>query len=183
MEGKTHQNIAKKSHEMLTDIAHKDTRTGLLNKRGAVYEFNIVKKNLERVNLFKNYTIIALDIIGLHKINKTGYDEGNKVIKNTAEALETNARETDLAVRLGGDEFLLVLFNTDNNTASNKVKGINRILPNNIRLYTGYKNFSPDNSLEDAVLEIENKLSKIKETESHDEDGRIISNGAVVQLD
>lgn len=184
MEGKTHQNIAKKSHEMLVALAHEDPLTGLLNRRGAIHEFNIVKKNLDRLNQFDNYSLVAMDLIGLKYINDNlGYDKGSKILKDSSYSIKNNIRKTDLAIRLGGDEFMLVLFNVNDDTSKIVIEKINENMPNNAKFCIGYKTFTSNVEFEDSMQKMEEKLDEIKKSRAHDENGRVIGETTVVQLD
>lgn len=183
MEGKTHQNIAKKSHEMIVNMAHNDSLTGLLNRRGAINEFNVVKSNLGRVDKFGNYSLVIMDLIGLKQINDNlGYHKGNEILKDSSYSIKSNIRKTDLAIRLGGDEFALVFFNSDNEGSKKTIKKINNNLPDNAKFCIGYKTFLSESLFEDNLLEIEKELSELKKLRPHDENGRVTGKGVVVQL-
>jgi diguanylate cyclase (GGDEF)-like protein len=183
MEGKTHQNIAKKTHELLVNLAHNDPLTGLLNRRGAVSEFNVTKSNLDRVDKFGNYSLVIMDLVGLKCINDNlGYDKGNEILKDSSYSIQSNIRKTDLAIRLGGDEFLLVFFNSDIDGSKKSIEKINNNLPDNTKFCIGYKTFSPDSEFEDNLLEMEKKLDELKKSMPHDENDRVKGEGVVVQL-
>jgi diguanylate cyclase (GGDEF)-like protein len=58
------------------------------------------------------------DIDRFKKVNDTwGHNQGDHVLKVCAGIIKTAARRTDLAVRLGGEEFLLLCANLDLATA------------------------------------------------------------------
>ena len=55
-------------------------------------------------------TLVLLDLDGLKQINdQFGHAAGDMVLKSCAERLQRAIRGSDLAVRLGGDEFMILL--------------------------------------------------------------------------
>ena len=62
--------------------------------------------------------IIALDLDKLKHINDTwGHNEGDRAIILLAEAISATVRKSDYAVRLGGDEFCIILVDYDEDDA------------------------------------------------------------------
>jgi len=85
-----------------------DAMTGLNNRR---YFLELAENEWSR---FKRYgrplAVVLLDIDCFKSINDTyGHDVGDHVIKSVAEALRTHKRVSDIAGRLGGEEFVLLL--------------------------------------------------------------------------
>ncbi len=92
--------------------AYTDPLTGLLNRRG----FERQMQRLIRLagEHDKPITLALLDIDRFKRVNDTyGHPVGDKVLKQLAEVLHNVSRSDDLAVRLGGEEFGLVLFGAD----------------------------------------------------------------------
>lgn len=91
--------------------ARRDTLTRLPNR--FVFEERIVAI-MEQAKRYKHpLTLAALDLDHFKAVNDTmGHMQGDKVLQQVAVALNQEIRGSDLLVRMGGDEFLLVLPDT-----------------------------------------------------------------------
>lgn len=89
-----------------------DGMTGLYNRR---YFEEYIKKEAERAERQnQRFTVIGLDLDHLKQINDTyGHNYGDIAIKAIAEVLKNNARSIDIAARIGGEEFNLLLPGVD----------------------------------------------------------------------
>ena len=102
--------VKQKSQELIA-LANKDPLTNLYNRRyfneTSSLLFNLSKR--EKSNL----TTLMIDIDYFKAINDTyGHLTGDKVLKNMADNLLQIIRETDVAIRFGGEEFIILLPNT-----------------------------------------------------------------------
>lgn len=94
----------------LRDTSLRDGMTGLYNRRFLEEFIDQVISQANRQN--ETYTVMMLDIDFFKMVNDTyGHDVGDKVIVELASVLKTNTREADLAIRYGGEEFLILLHN------------------------------------------------------------------------
>jgi len=83
-----------------------DSLTGLLNRRGC-------DERLENLDLADTHTSLAIDIDHFKKVNDTfGHFIGDKVIQRIAKTIQEHIGEEDIAVRFGGEEFVVVMANT-----------------------------------------------------------------------
>ena len=75
----------------------------------------IAKKEIARAERYNNPLSLAfIDIDNLKKINdKKGHLAGDKVILETAKILKKTSRESDIIFRYGGDEFIILLPETN----------------------------------------------------------------------
>ena len=92
----------------LQRLARIDTLTGLANRR----QFDeLLEQSLARRRRAKRpLALIFLDIDHFKTINDThGHGAGDAVLKEFASRLQANLRETDVAARLAGDEFVVIL--------------------------------------------------------------------------
>ncbi len=99
--------INKLNKESLTD-----RMTGLLNRRG-------LENAIEQIeNRGISIAVLVLDIDYFKKINDTfGHDIGDEVLKEVARILKSQARDDDVLIRFGGEEFIILLTSTDINKA------------------------------------------------------------------
>lgn len=85
-----------------------DGMTGLYNRR--YFEEYIKKEAIRAMRQKQKFTVIGLDLDHLKQINDTyGHNYGDIAIKAIAEVLKSNARSIDIAARMGGEEFNLIL--------------------------------------------------------------------------
>ena len=98
--------------EAVKEQAVTDGMTGLYNRR---YFEEFIKKEAVRANRQnQKFTVIGLDLDHLKQINDTyGHNYGDIAIKAIAEVLKNNARSIDIAARMGGEEFNLILPGVD----------------------------------------------------------------------
>ena len=99
-------------YEDLFERASNDPLTGLANRR--VFEERI-HGMMDSARRYKDpLTMISMDLDRFKNINDNlGHQKGDEVLKAVAAVLKGAVRSTDLLVRMGGDEFLLILDNTD----------------------------------------------------------------------
>jgi len=94
------------------EMAIKDQLTGLYNR----HFFNeVIKREANRIERTGDViSFIMLDMDDLKYINDTlGHLAGDKIIIEGAGLLQQNVRKSDLVFRFGGDEFLVLLVDTD----------------------------------------------------------------------
>jgi two-component system, cell cycle response regulator len=94
----------------LRDSSLRDGMTGLYNRRFLEEFIDQVMSQADRKH--DTYSVLMLDVDFFKMVNDTyGHDIGDKVIVELANVLKENSRESDLAIRYGGEEFLVMLYN------------------------------------------------------------------------
>ena len=109
-----------------------DDLTGVLTK--GAFKKKIKEFNYEKT---QNNVIVFCDIDNLKKYNERyGHIETDSVIKSIANIMKNNIRSTDIIARFGGDEFVILLKNTDVSKSYNRVEKIRKMIcstPYNLR--------------------------------------------------
>src|SRR6202011_2444922 len=73
-------------------------------------------------------TVLVCDLNGFKLVNdRFGHLEGNRVLRDVAEALRTHCREYDYVARMGGDEFVVLLPSTDEPASSERIEELRRL--------------------------------------------------------
>ena len=101
--------------EELARMARHDALTGILNRYGLA---EALDREVARATRYgRPIGFLMVDVNRFKEINdRFGHAMGDKVLQAIAEVLKNNTRESDLLVRYGGDEFLVVLPETDGET-------------------------------------------------------------------
>lgn len=107
--------------------AVEDHLTGLFNRR---YFDKKVKDEFERAVRYKRpLSLVMLDIDDFKTINDTmGHEQGNSVLRELGALLKKSKRFSDIACRYGGEEFFLILPETDLANAMKKADKVRKEL-------------------------------------------------------
>ncbi|MDP2893832.1 MAG: GGDEF domain-containing protein, partial [Sulfurimonas sp.] len=98
--------------EKLKDTSLRDGMTGLYNRRFLDEFIDKILSQASRSN--DTYAVLMLDVDFFKMVNDTyGHDVGDKVIVALSKILKNSIRESDLAIRYGGEEFLIMLHNAN----------------------------------------------------------------------
>jgi diguanylate cyclase (GGDEF)-like protein len=100
----------------LERLANSDPLTGLGNRRRFM---EVLALEVERADRYgRQLSLVLLDLDRFKKVNDTwGHAAGDEVLKDAARALRSVSRELDLPARLGGEELVLLLPETDGHGA------------------------------------------------------------------
>ena len=155
-----------------SDQAFNDVLTDTFNRRALE---DIGNKMLIKNKLaFKTTAAIILDIDNFKIINDThGHSIGDAVLKQLSATIKHLLRKDDLFVRYGGEEFVILLPQTDLSNASEVAEKIRREIANQILDINGLKitytvslgvseSSLSDISLDELIKEADEKLYKAK---------------------
>ncbi len=149
-------------------LADKDSLT-LLHNHGSFH--TMLQIELERATRYgRSLSVIMLDLDGFKEINDThGHLVGDRILMMTAGVLCAHLRKSDVAARYGGDEFAVILPETDL-AATSAIAGRIAAGISQVRLDTkegaaisftasiGYAACLPDSPERDAILNVADRL-------------------------
>lgn len=112
-----YQDRLRANYEQSLSMALTDSLTGVFNRR---YVSAHLPRLLERaVDSNKPVSVLMFDIDHFKVVNDTyGHDVGDEVLKEVANRASRNLRTFDLVARMGGEEFLVILPDTDGDAAA-----------------------------------------------------------------
>jgi len=151
--GHTAQAIARiRLQNELREHARRDPLTGVYNRR---YFNEVVEQELVRSRRYDHpIGFLMIDVDRFKEINdRFGHQMGDRVLKAVAELLVGQVRESDIVVRYGGDEFLIMLLETDGETEAvteriqNAIAERNRtneLIPFPVTLSIGAAHWAPE---------------------------------------
>lgn len=174
IEDLTHQSLFQKNQELeqknklMQTLSETDHLTGLFNRR----KFNEeLEKEYQRAKRYDSiFSVIMLDIDWFKKVNDTyGHDAGDRVLKELSFILNSTIRSVDKVARWGGEEFLILCPQTGLDGATVIAKKIRETVEHNpfsvlgkITVSVGVREYSPDLSLDELLIEVDHKLYQAK---------------------
>jgi len=100
----------KDKHLQMKELAHKDNLTGVLNRTG----LNDAYAKVEMINDNFPIAVLVADIDKFKEFNdKYGHLVGDSVLKAVSNSLKKNIKGIDIIARVGGEEFIMLLMNTN----------------------------------------------------------------------
>lgn len=107
--------------------ARTDSLTGLPNRR--VFDDELSRRNAEWQRLETPFLLMVIDVDHFKKINDTfGHPAGDAILKQLAATLRATLRQTDLACRFGGEEFVVLLPGRGQKHASDAAERLRQLI-------------------------------------------------------
>ena len=112
----------KRTEEELRYLGTHDSLTGLYNR--AFFEAEMTR--LEKSRLYP-ISIVMIDLDGVKQVNdRYGHDVGDELFRISGKILRSVLRAEDVAARIGGDEFAILLPSTDEKSAARIVQRLRK---------------------------------------------------------
>lgn len=166
--------IALESETFLED-SHHDKLTGLKNRMGFYHDFSKKYKDYLIAESGKTMSVFICDIDKFKRVNDTyGHNAGDDVLAFTSHLVESCCTDSDSVYRWGGEEFVMVMRDTDLENAVKRAEEVRVKLMNSdinadgntIRctLSFGCALFDPSKSIEENISCADERLYTAKET-------------------
>jgi diguanylate cyclase (GGDEF)-like protein len=141
-------------------VVFRDPLTGLYNRH---FFDEIAAKEIARAKRHRHpLTCVLIDVNKLKEINDTyGHQRGDEVLKKLGQLILSNCRQSDIPVRWGGDEFLLLLPETSEEQAQNLMQRITH-QSDEVTFGYGVINGADYNSVAEAVAAADEKMYATK---------------------
>jgi len=142
------------------ELARTDFLTGVLNAR-FFHELAQMESN-RSVRYKRPFTIAFIDVDNFKSINDTfGHTTGDIVLRTIAMNIKTHLRRTDIVARVGGDEFVVLLPETNAQTAPVVISNMQRALLNEMNVNGWSITFSIGVlTLSDPSLSVDNMIGR-----------------------
>jgi diguanylate cyclase len=158
--------------ELNTRLATTDDLTGLSTRRNFMEVLTNQKAHSAREST--DFVVCFADLDHFKNINDNfGHHIGDKVLIIFAEIIKSSIREIDYACRFGGEEFVILLVNTDLDKATKVAERIRSILENynfndivpglKVTVSIGLTNYLAFNSIQETLMSADNKMYRAKE--------------------
>jgi diguanylate cyclase (GGDEF)-like protein/PAS domain S-box-containing protein len=166
----------------LKKYASTDLLTEVLNRRAGL---DYLQEEMERAEENKDsLSVIFIDVNDLKLVNDNfGHQEGDELLQQFSDILQHSLRHNDKVVRLGGDEFLLILLQSNKNSAEKiwlRIKEkLEQATKNNKNKYKisashGAAEYSPDynKNLDQLINQADHKMYREKKKIKYAGNGR-----------
>lgn len=151
-------------YHKLKEMAVKDGLTGILNRKGLQ---SFIQKEFHSARRYhRPLSLIMIDVDNFKMINDSlGHQAGDVVLRELAGCLKGSVRQADIVSRYGGDEFIILLPDTDIKQAEMLLKRVLSDVDNHVFKWESEK----------IIVKISCGISTTGELENHETEKDLIS--------
>ena len=163
----------KRMEKQLHHLATTDPLTGALNRR---HFFELAEQEFDRSQRYnRKISIILFDVDHFKEINDTyGHVAGDQLLKTVAERFINHLRQMDVFGRYGGDEFVILLPDTNIDQARQAAERLHQIVTSDsvetsrgtipLQISIGVASLDNADDMEKLLIKTDQALYKAKET-------------------
>jgi diguanylate cyclase (GGDEF)-like protein len=164
---------ARADKEELQRLANLDSLTGLYNRQAILGKLREVINRAKRYK--EDFSLSMLDVDLFRRVNdRYGHLTGDEVLEKIATLINQNIRDADVAGRYGGEEFIIILPQTDLSSALVVGERIRSVIENaemkdsdgnvfTITVSLGLSSWEPDEDARSLISRTDEALYKAKE--------------------
>lgn len=156
--------MSRETHRLTSQLrrdATHDQLTGLLNRRG----WEEVTETALTEAAERGYAVVMVDLDRLKEINDgLGHDEGDRVIRGTAERMGAVFHDQPAVTRLGGDEFAVLMVDSTADEAFGRAERLRASTPERGAFSAGIAMAVPGERLGDTMRRADLALYEAKMT-------------------
>ncbi len=160
-------NEIRTERQKLFEMSIRDYLTGVYTR---MFLEQFLEKELSKSKRTSSpISIVFLDVDKFKEINdRFGHVYGDKVLRTLVNVVKKNIRAMDLIARYGGDEFVIVLPNTDPQLAQNVMKRIIETLrEHGISISYGIIDASKFDNIDEIYKQVDMKMYEMKKAQSN----------------
>jgi diguanylate cyclase (GGDEF)-like protein len=173
--------------EEVYKIAALDCLTGLYNRRSG--EQRLAEEILSSKRHETPLTLLMLDLNELKQVNDTfGHPAGDLVLRHFSERLQSAIRGSDVPIRIGGDEFLVILPHCKVNEVQfvlNRLKGISVDFDGNkipLEFAAGWTDYVPGESSQTLMMRLDTALYADKRVAAEKREQMLADEGVQAEM-
>ncbi|MGB9807959.1 MAG: diguanylate cyclase [Thermosulfidibacteraceae bacterium] len=158
----------KKLQEKLEDLLKRDPLTGIYNRRVLDEEVSMLLNLAKRYN--RNLSFVMLDLDNFKSVNDFyGHEVGDEVLKELVRVVKKRLRSSDVFLRFGGEEFLIVLPETDNEGAMKLAEDVRKAIENHtgfpcgrLTVSVGVTSYREGDTLDSIIIRVDEAMYNSK---------------------
>ena len=159
--------------DVFLEESHTDRLTRLKNRMGFFNDFESTYSKVLAEN--RKISLFICDIDKFKRVNDTyGHNAGDEVLRDVAGILLKNCKMGDGMYRWGGEEFIMIMVDTDINECAAKAEELRLLVEDTPSVYEGtiinhtlsfgVSSFDPAKTIEENISDADAKLYTAKET-------------------